>query len=98
MPNIENAWNYICKNECNKAIDESLQKFDDTLKEGAFQRIPMDEDDLKSLYTESKREALLIFHKKAVGGVSEEYVKELKSKMQQVFMQLREENERSSVQ
>ncbi len=25
VPNIESAWNYICKNECNKAIDESLQ-------------------------------------------------------------------------
>jgi predicted CopG family antitoxin len=56
----------------------------------------MDEDELKELYNESKKEALIIFHKKAVGGVSEEYVKELKSKMQQVFNNLKEENERES--
>ena len=24
VPNIENAWSYICKSECHKAIDESL--------------------------------------------------------------------------
>jgi hypothetical protein len=41
----------------------------------------MDEDELKELYNESKKEAMLIFQKKAVGGVSEEYIKELKLKM-----------------
>jgi len=24
VPNIENAWNYICKSECGKAVEESL--------------------------------------------------------------------------
>jgi len=28
VPNIENAWSYICKSECHKAIEESLQKFE----------------------------------------------------------------------
>ena len=46
VPNIDNAWNYICKNECNKAIDESIQMFEEELKEGAMPRIPMDEDEL----------------------------------------------------
>lgn len=42
----------------------------------------MDEDEIKELYNEAKKEALIIFHKKAVGTVSEEYIKELKLKMQ----------------
>ncbi len=67
VPNIENAWNYICKSECNKAIDESLSKFEEILKEAALQRIPMDEDELKELYDSSKREAMLVFQRKAVG-------------------------------
>lgn len=25
VPNIENAWSYICKSECQKAIEESIQ-------------------------------------------------------------------------
>lgn len=24
VPNIENAWSYICKSECHKAIEESM--------------------------------------------------------------------------
>jgi hypothetical protein len=24
VPNIENAWSYICKSECHKAIEESI--------------------------------------------------------------------------
>ena len=25
VPNIENAWSYVCQNECNRAIEESIQ-------------------------------------------------------------------------
>ena len=24
VPNIENAWSYVCQNECNRAIEESV--------------------------------------------------------------------------
>ena len=61
VPNIESAWNYICKNECNKAIDEGMQKFEDTLKEMVFNKIPMEEDELKEIYEESRKEALVLF-------------------------------------
>jgi hypothetical protein len=29
VPNIENAWSYVCKNECQKALQESLEKFEE---------------------------------------------------------------------
>lgn len=50
VPNIENAWSYICKSECHKAIEESLQKFEGILRETVIPRIPMDDDELKELY------------------------------------------------
>ena len=25
VPNIQNAWSYVCQNECNRAIQESVQ-------------------------------------------------------------------------
>jgi hypothetical protein len=28
MPNIENAWNYVCKSECNKALNEAIFEFE----------------------------------------------------------------------
>ena len=33
VPNIENAWSYICKSECHKAIEESMQRFETFLRE-----------------------------------------------------------------
>ncbi len=27
VPNIENAWSYVCQNECNRAIEESVQLY-----------------------------------------------------------------------
>lgn len=42
----------------------------------------MEEDELKEYYIEAKKEAKIMFNKKAVGNISEEYIKELKVKMQ----------------
>lgn len=67
VPSIENAWSYICKSECHKAIEESLAKFEEVLKEVAVHRIPVDEEELKEIYAEAKKEAIVIFQKKAVG-------------------------------
>lgn len=41
----------------------------------------MEEDELKESYADAKKEAKIMFHKKAVGNMSEEYIKELKVKM-----------------
>ena len=61
VPSIENAWSYICKSECHKAIEESLAKFEEVLKEVAVHRIPVDEEELKEIYAEAKKEAIVIF-------------------------------------
>ena len=61
-----------------------------------MQRIPMEEDELKEQFKEAKKEAFALFQKKAVGNMAEEYVKELKNKMNSFYQQLKEENERES--
>ena len=33
IPNIENAWSYMCKNECQKGLEESLEIFENEFKE-----------------------------------------------------------------
>jgi hypothetical protein len=85
VPNIENAWQYICKNECNKAIEESIERFEEIMKEAVVSRIPMEEDELQEQYEEAKKEAMALFHKKAVGSVAEEYIKELKNKLKVTY-------------
>ncbi len=29
VPNIDNAWTYICKNECQKAMETSMEIFEE---------------------------------------------------------------------
>lgn len=36
VPNIENAWSYICKSECHKAIEESMEAFENAMRDAAL--------------------------------------------------------------
>jgi hypothetical protein len=47
VPNIENAWSYICENQCNKAIQDGLEVYDRTLKESTLNKLPISQEDLK---------------------------------------------------
>lgn len=96
VPNIESAWNYICKAECSKAIDECYGKFEDLIKDGVFNKIPLEEDELKDIYRDAKAQALQLFSKKSIGNVAEHYITELKQKMQSLYSQVKDENERES--
>ncbi len=46
-PNIENAWNYLCKDECLKASNIALEAFERTLKEVLFVKIPTTIEEMK---------------------------------------------------
>lgn len=85
VPNIENAWSYICKSECHKAIEESMNKFEETMREVAMNKIPIDEEELHDIYVEAKKEALALFQKKAVGNVADEFIKDLKMKIKTLY-------------
>ena len=94
VPNIENAWNYICKNQCQKAVEEAFDVFKSFLREGTDEKLPLDDDELKIVIKEAKSEAFAVFNKKIVGGHQEEYMGELKNKIREVVTSLTEENER----
>lgn len=55
VPNIENAWNYICKNECLKALHESLSQFEKHMHDVYQQKFPLFDEELKEIYTEAKK-------------------------------------------
>ena len=61
IPNIENAWSYICKNECLKAVFEASENYDALAKEIIMQRIPMSLDDLKKEHSVAKEITKKIF-------------------------------------
>lgn len=70
IPNIENAWNYICKDECVKAVQQAYEMYDRTLKEILYQKIPTIQDEILHCHKLAKEAALEIYNKKAIGEIS----------------------------
>lgn len=96
MPNIENAWSYICKNECQTAMNDALQQFETDLKDSFYARVPMYEDELRELYRDAKKGSLAFFKSKAVGDIANDYMEDLKVKIKQKYSTIRAENEKES--
>lgn len=79
IPNIENAWTYICQTECKKSLDNAIEVFEDKL--GQIQ-IPAEEHELHEDFKHAKKAALSFFDDKAMGAVAEDFLKELHEKME----------------
>ena len=47
VPNIENAWNYLCKDECMKAVCQAFEFYERTLKEIILPKIPTVNEEIK---------------------------------------------------
>jgi hypothetical protein len=50
VPNIENAWVYLCRDECIKAVDNAMEVYEKNLKEQIYPKIPTTLDELKVGY------------------------------------------------
>ena len=94
VPNIENAWTYICQNEAKKSLENSINRFDDFINEEIIHRIPMEEKEIREMYREAKEDCVKSFTKSCVGGVIDEYMEELKFQLRNKFDKLMDENER----
>ena len=54
VPNIENAWSYLCKNECEKAIVDGLESYDQVIKDVLHNKLPLSLEDLKYYHKVAK--------------------------------------------
>ena len=95
IPNIENAWTCICKNECMKALQLGITKYDTIMQDIANNHFPLDPSELKEAHREASSISLEEFNKISVGNTSE-YIRNLKNKIKQKYKVLRSENERKA--
>lgn len=94
VPNIENAWTYISKGECQKGMEKSYESFCEDLTSSFEMHAPVFEYDLKNMYKEAKSSALTLFDQCSVGDVAEQYKDDLKTRMKQKYSQVKAENEK----
>ena len=96
VPSIESSWSYICKNECQKAMQDAYQIFEKLFYDEFSERCPMLEGELKQIYKDAKTQAMNQFNQTAVGEVKDNFYSQLKHQMQQKFELYSMENEKTS--
>jgi hypothetical protein len=96
IPVIENAYAYMCKNECNRAMTNSLKKYTDSMNEHIKQRFPMEEVELTNQHKESKKTAIEFFNKTAFGVYQDDFMKQLKEQIKEKHLGFIIDNEKES--
>jgi len=61
IPSIESSWVYICKNECQKAQDDSYDVFVKTISDELEHGGPFDDHELREIYQAAKKASLTHF-------------------------------------
>jgi hypothetical protein len=59
VPNIQNAWTYVCQNECHRAIEEAVSKYSEKMQPiVAEAKKVMDQNLIKAAHKQSREEAV----------------------------------------
>ena len=96
VPNIQNAWSYVCESQCRKALEESIELYDKQIKSFIQERTAVSEAELDQYSHELKIAVLETFREKAVGDSREDFERMLKDKIRSRQQAIRLENERES--
>lgn len=98
VPNIENAWTYLVREQAEKAVDESMLEYDKMVNENLMKRVPTTLDDLKLQHKLVVQNVLEVYKDKCFSDdVNEEAIKELTKKMKEKFSKLKAINEKESI-
>jgi hypothetical protein len=85
VPNIENAWTYICQNESRKSMEKALGRFDEWMSEEIIHDFPIEETELQERYLNIRNECKEIFTSCSVGGVIDQDYIELKKELENKY-------------
>jgi hypothetical protein len=92
VPNIENAWTYICKSHCQKLFDSCYNYYDEKFNEKLNDSFPTSQEQLHLYHSQLKQEALDKFKAESMGEATDKFVEELKFKIKDRFLMLENEN------
>ena len=94
VPNIENTWSLVCRTECMKVMHTAIETYENLLKEVLYNKIPLPPEELKNYHTIGKQRAIGLFKRKAIGDVTDEYLRDLTKEIKLKYFNLKLENER----
>lgn len=94
VPNIENAWTYICKNQCNNAMQSSLNEYDEMMNDAMTQSWPMAPENLINVHRDCREQAIRSYKHSAVGEFREAALEELESRLADRLSSIEQDNKR----
>ena len=92
VPNIENAWTYICKSHCQKLFDACFRQYDDKFSEKLNDSFPTSVENLETIHALLKHEVLDKFKKDSMGEATVQYIEDLKYKIKDRYIAIKSEN------
>lgn len=90
VPSIKSAWSYVCENECQRAIQESIAAYEISMKE--FLAEAKHKADILVLQEGEemvREQALRIFKQKAVGGDTEQFEKLMRKEINKKYAEIK---------
>ena len=97
VPSIEGAWTYVCKNECEKTMNNCVQLYETKMRE-ALGDGPIDPEKIKELNREFKDEITFTFKDEALGQNTAEFEKELRTLMTEKHAEIKKSNNKKVAQ
>lgn len=67
VPNIQNAWDYMCMEQNARRVDEARQSFETYLKDNVQSRIPCSEGELRDMIAAGKEQIVHTLKSKLLG-------------------------------
>ncbi|CAG9311596.1 unnamed protein product [Blepharisma stoltei] len=92
VPNLEDAWSYICQNQNRKIFEESKEVYQKTLEKCAEEMFPVPYEKLVVYHKTSKNAAFKYFESRSVGEDKLWYLEELAAHIKEKFEILKDEN------
>ena len=97
VPVIENAWSFVCKNECLKAMKNASEIYNKKMTEGlnsSAKKTSFEEEEFLKMHKEAKEKSIENYKRFAIGNFFDEFLKKLKEEIYEKFMEFKTHNEK----
>lgn len=96
VPVVENAWSFMCKNECFKSMKSAIATYEKIMNENFVKKMPIQESELFRLHKEAKEKALEEYQRFAIGNFVDEFLKKFKEDIQDKINNYKTSNEKET--
>lgn len=96
VPVIENAWSFMCKNECYKAMKNAIASYEKMMNENFVKKMPINDEDLRRLHKEAKEKALEEYNRFAIGNFVDEFLQKFKEDIRDKMSNYKTTNEKET--